>query len=642
MSDSENYSDNDEVVQSKNKHKQEVKTKDKEEKPQATTKISRKELKKLKKKVQNEEDDGRQEDENNHEKDGTEQFTLSQANQGRSDNLLESSLDIKVEGFNISAKGRNLFTNASLTIAFGRRYGLVGPNGMGKTTLLKHIANRSLRIPQNIDLLLCEQEVQADDTPAIKVVLSADKHRAELLAQEKKILESGKESEETTLNLNKIYDELNIINADAAEGKARRILAGLGFTPEMQERATKSFSGGWRMRVSLAKALFMEPTLLMLDEPTNHLDLNAVIWLDNYLQNWKKTLLVVSHDQSFLDNVCTDIIHLDQEKLFYYKGNYTKFKKMFVQKREEQIKAYEKQERQLKQMKAAGKSNKQAEEKQKTALTRKQEKNRKNLQKEEDNDQTELLAKPKEYTVKFKFPSPQSLQPPILGLKDASFRYDNQPLIFKNVNFGIDLSSRVAIVGPNGVGKSTLLKLLRGDLIPTSGERICNRHLRLGRFDQHSGDQFDLNITPVEHLQLTYNLDQQECRKRLGSVGLPGFAHLVIMKDLSGGQKARVALCDLTCRAPDVIILDEPTNNLDIESIDALSQAINEYKGGLIVVSHDERLIRETDCILYVVENQGVFELEGDFDDYRKELLETLGEKIYHNPSMAANTATQQ
>ncbi len=382
----------------------------------------------------------------------------------------------------------------------------------------------------------------------------------------------------------------------------------------------------------------------MLDEPTNHLDLNAVIWLDNYLQNWKKTLLIVSHDQSFLDNVCTDMIHLDMEKLFYYKGNYTSFKKMLIQKRREQLKEFEKQEKKIKELKSSGKSTKQAESKQKEFLTRKQEKNMKNkgIQREEDNAPKELLKKPKEYVVKFKFNEPNELAPPILGLKNVSFKYDDQSYLFKHVDFGIDMTSRVAIVGPNGVGKSTMLKLLMGDIQPTSGEIIHNRFLKIGRYDQHSADQFDLTITPVHHLQKSYNLEYQECRKRLGSVGLAGHAHEVKISDLSGGQKARVALCDLACRNPDVIILDEPTNNLDIESIDALAEAITEYKGGVIVVTHDERLIRETDCRLYIIENQTINDMKGDFDDYRKELLEELGEEIIHNPSAAANIATTE
>lgn len=280
-----------------------------------------------------------------------------------------------------------------------------------------------------------------------------------------------------------MYEELRAIGADAAEPKARRILAGLGFTAEMQNRPTKNFSGGWRMRVSLGRALYLEPTLLMLDEPTNHLDLNAVIWLDNYLQGWKKTLLIVSHDQSFLDNVCTDIIHLDMEKLFYYKGNYSMFKKMHLQKRKEQVKDYEKQEKRLKELKSQGQSKKAAEKKQKEALTKKQEKNRAKLQKNDDDSAgpVELMQRPKEYVVKFRFPEPPPLQPPVLGVHNVTFGYDaNKPLI-KNCDFGIDMESRVAIVGPNGVGKSTFLKLLVGDLSPQQGEQRKNHRLRMGR-----------------------------------------------------------------------------------------------------------------------------------------------------------------
>ncbi len=278
-------------------------------------------------------------------------------------------------------------------------------------------------------------------------------------------------------------------------------------------------------------------------------------------------------------------------------------------------------------------------------MTRKQEKNQKTnkkMQQDDDDKPKELIKRPKDYVVKFKFPDTKELAPPIIGLKNVSFKYPNQPYLFKNVDFGIDMTSRVAIVGPNGVGKSTLLKLLLGDIEPTDGEVILNRFVKIGRYDQHSGDQFDLTITPVEHLRRSYNLDYQECRKRLGSVGLPGFAHEIKIADLSGGQKARVALADLAAKAPDVIILDEPTNNLDIESIDALAEAITEYKGGVIVVTHDERLIRETDCRLYIIENQTINDLNGDFDDYRKELLEELGEDIISNPSAAAALSVQQ
>ncbi|XP_037302819.1 ATP-binding cassette sub-family F member 1 [Manduca sexta] len=289
-------------------------------------------------------------------------FTVSQAQKSAGQMAaLENAVDIKVENFSISAKGKDLFLNANLLIANGRRYGLVGPNGHGKTTLLRHLAQRAFPLPPHIDILLCEQEVTANDLSAVDTILEADVKRTELLKECKELeaeIEKGNLSKQERLN--EVYAELKAIGADSAEPRARRILAGLGFSKEMQDRATKNFSGGWRMRVSLARALYIEPTLLLLDEPTNHLDLNAVIWLDNYLQGWKKTLLVVSHDQSFLDNVCNEIIHLDQQKLFYYKGNYSMFKKMYAQKRKEMIKEYEKQEKRLKDLKAHGQSKKQA------------------------------------------------------------------------------------------------------------------------------------------------------------------------------------------------------------------------------------------------------------------------------------------
>lgn len=573
----------------------------------------------------------------------SENFTVAQAlKTGGALVQLETAVDIKIDRFSIAAKGKDLFKDASLLIAQGRRYGLVGPNGHGKTTLLRHIGSRSLQIPPNIDVLYCEQEVRADDTSALDTVLKSDVKRTELLALAKELEAKQEKGKDVNTKLNNVYDELRAIGADQAEPKARRLLAGLGFTREMQERATNKFSGGWRMRVSLARALFMEPTLLMLDEPTNHLDLNAVIWLDNYLQNWKKTLLIVSHDQSFLDNVCTDIVHLDQCKLWYYKGNYSMFKKMVVQKRRELLKDFEKQEKRLRELKMSGQSKKKAEAKTKEVLTRKQMKNQTKLQKNDDEQgPTELLEKPREYMVKFRFPETSQLQPPILGLYNVSFNYEGQPKLFKSVDFGIDMDSRIAIVGPNGVGKSTFLKLLMADIEPTVGEMRKNARLKIGRFDQHSGEHLTADESPTEYLMRLFNLQVEKARKQLGSFGLQSHAHTIKMKDLSGGQKSRVALAELTLSAPDVVILDEPTNNLDIESIDALAEAIGEYKGGVIIVSHDERLIRDTECQLWVIEEQTINEIDGGFDDYRKEVLEALGEEVT-NPSLIANQAIQQ
>ncbi|OCT67930.1 hypothetical protein XELAEV_18039228mg [Xenopus laevis] len=560
-------------------------------------------------------------------------FSVSQAELSSRQAMLENASDIKLEKFSISAHGKELFVNADLYVVAGRRYGLVGPNGKGKTTLLKHIANKALNIPPNIDVLLCEQEVIADETPAVQAVLKADKKRLKLLEEEKRLqarLEKGDDN--AAERLEKVYEELRASGAASAEAKARRILAGLSFTPEMQDRETRRFSGGWRMRVSLARALFMEPTLLMLDEPTNHLDLNAVIWLNNYLQGWKKTLLIVSHDQGFLDDVCTDIMHLDSQKLYYYRGNYMTFKKMYQQKQKEMQKQYDKQEKKLKDLKAGGKSAKQAEKQTKEVLTRKQQKCQKKNPDKEDHEPAELLKRPKEYTVKFTFPNPPPLSPPILGLHGVDFGYSGQKPLFRNLEFGIDMDSRVCIVGPNGVGKSTLLLLLTGKLTPTKGEMRKNHRLKIGFFNQQYADQLTMEETATEYLQRNFNLPYQDARKCLGRFGLESHAHTIQICKLSGGQKARVVFAELCCREPDVLILDEPTNNLDIESIDALAEAVNEYKGAVITVSHDARLITETNCHLWVVEDRTVNQIDGDFDDYKREVLESLGEVMVNKP----------
>uniref|UniRef100_A0A1I8EI32 ATP-binding cassette n=2 Tax=Wuchereria bancrofti TaxID=6293 RepID=A0A1I8EI32_WUCBA len=613
-------------------------------------KLSRKELKKLQRKAEYEREikemggtvENQKEKETAEKKEsggigsGAElgqQFSVSQQAKSAGQRIqLENAVDIKVENFDIAAQGRVLFHKAELTIAFGRHYGLVGPNGMGKTTLLKHIAARRLDIPPNIDLLYCEQEIEVDKTSAIDAVVKSDKHRLALMEEETQLIRKLEEGDISVgEHLKEVTDELKNINADAAEPKARRILAGLGFTKTMQEKPVEVFSGGWRMRISLARALFLEPTLLMLDEPTNHLDLNAVIWLDNYLQMWKKTLLIVSHDQGFLDSVCTDIIDLQDQKLYYYKGNYSAFKKMKDQKMREHMKAFETQQKQLAAMKKSGKSSKQAVEEMKNRLQNKQ--NKVNKSKKGSSVMTdevgaapvELLQKIKEYNVKFTLPNPTKLPPPVLGLHGITFGYKDQ-MLFRNLDFGVDMDSRIAIVGPNGVGKSTLMKLLAGKIEPQKGEVRKHRQLRIGWFDQHANEVLNGEQTPIEYLITKFRIDYQDARKRLGTVGLPSSTHNVKIKDLSGGQKSRVALAELALGAPDLLILDEPTNNLDIESIRALAEAIENFGGGVIMVTHDERLIRETNCQLWIVENLGIAEIDGDFEDYRKEILEQLGE----------------
>lgn len=392
------------------------------------------------------------------------------------------------------------------------------------------------------------------------------------------------------------------------------------------------------MRISLARALFIEPTLLMLDEPTNHLDLNAVIWLDDYLQKWKKTLLVVSHDQDFLNSVCQEIIHLDQKKLVPYRGNYDNFKEQEEVKRKQLLKDYEKQEKKLRELKAKGVTKQNAEKAQVKAKSREPGARSKKADAaavasggvSSGDTQVTLIARPKDYTVVFSFPEVVQISPPILEVRDVNFQYGpNLPWLFKGLNFGLDMSSRVCIVGPNGSGKSTIIKLITEELKPPEGEVRRNPRLRVGVYNQHFVDRLPMEEDPVTYLRRLYPEETyQSCRNKLGKYGLEGHAHTIAIRDLSGGQKARVVFVELSLMAPHLLFLDEPTNNLDIESIDALCIALREFNGGVVLVSHDARLIETTECQLWVVEDQNVTPWSSGFSGYRQHLLAKLEEQL--------------
>jgi ATP-binding cassette subfamily F protein 1 len=569
------------------------------------------------------------------------QFACSQTAIDQNDPQWQNALDIIIPSISISAHKKELFVNAEFTVAHGRRYGLVGPNGAGKSTLLKMIASGELKVPPRVDYLYVEQEVMADETPAVDAVLKSDKVRWALVQEEKQLLKDLEKTpdEAKDVRLGEVYEQLNQIGASSAESRARRILFGLGFDAEMQVRPTKYFSGGWRMRISLARALFMEPTLLMLDEPTNHLDLNAVIWLDDYLTKWKKTLLIVSHDQDFLNSVCQEVVHLDEKKLFYYKGNYDNFKEQDAQKKKNQQKLWEKQEKKIRELKMKGVAKGKAEEqviKSKSrepgarAAKKAEQINAGSGGSESNEAQHELILRPRDYTVKFSFPHIDHINPPILEVRDVNFRYGEKlPWLFRGVNFGLDMDSRVCIVGPNGSGKSTIIKLITGELNPPEGEVKRNPRLRLGVYNQHFVDRLPMDVDPVAYLQAKFDkktdgTDYQSIRNLLGRYGLEGHAHTIPIRDLSGGQKARVVFAELSLQCPHLLFLDEPTNNLDIESIDALCDALKEYNGGVVLVSHDARLIETTNCQLWVVDEKNVQPWTEGFADYRQHLLEKL------------------
>lgn len=554
--------------------------------------------------------------------------------------------DITVEDFSVSARGKELLKNASVKIAHGKRYGLVGPNGKGKTTLLKLLAWRKIPVPRNIDVLLVEQEVVGDERTALEAVVSANEElvrlREEAAALSEKSEGGNDEGDDDSgEKLAEIYDRLQILGSDAAEAQASKILAGLGFTKEMQRRPTKSFSGGWRMRISLARALFVQPTLLLLDEPTNHLDLRAVLWLEEYLCRWKKTLVVVSHDRDFLNTVCNEIIHLHELKLHVYRGNFDDFETGYEQKRKETNKKFEIYEKQMKAAKKTGNKAKQdkVDDRAKYVATKAAKSKSKGKVEDDDAPPPEAPQRWRDYSVVFHFPEPTELTPPLLQLIEVSFSYPNrEDFRLSNVDVGIDMGTRVAIVGPNGAGKSTLLNLLAGDLVPAEGEVRRSQKLRIGRYSQHFVDLLIMEENPVQYLLRLHpeqeGFSKQEAvRAKLGKFGLPSHNHLTPIAKLSGGQKARVVFTSISMSKPHILLLDEPTNHLDMQSIDALADALQEFTGGVVLVSHDSRLISrvcedEEKSEIWVVEDGTVRKFPGSFEEYKEDLLKEIKAEV--------------
>ncbi|KAL1212531.1 ABC transporter F family member 4 [Cardamine amara subsp. amara] len=559
--------------------------------------------------------------------------------------------DITIDSFSVSARGKELLRNASVKISHGKRYGLVGPNGMGKSTLLKLLAWRKIPVPKNIDVLLVEQEVVGDEKSALQAVVSANEELVKLREEAEALQNSSSradgenvdgEDDDAGEKLAELYDRLQILGSDAAEAQASKILAGLGFTKDMQVRPTQSFSGGWRMRISLARALFVQPTLLLLDEPTNHLDLRAVLWLEEYLCRWKKTLVVVSHDRDFLNTVCTDIIHLHDQNLHFYRGNFDGFESGYEQRRKEMNKKFDIYEKQVKAAKRTGNRAQQEKVKDRAKFAAAKEASKskaKGKTIDEEGPAPEAPRKWRDYTVEFHFPEPTELTPPLLQLIEVSFSYPNRPdFRLSDVDVGIDMGTRVAIVGPNGAGKSTLLNLLAGDLDPTEGEVRRSQKLRIGRYSQHFVDLLTMGETPVQYL-LRLHPDQEgfskqeAVRAKLGKYGLPSHNHLTPIQKLSGGQKARVVFTSISMSKPHILLLDEPTNHLDMQSIDALADALDEFTGGVVLVSHDSRLIsrvcaEEEKSEIWVVEDGTVTFFPGTFEEYKEDLQREIKAEV--------------
>ncbi|XQJ26575.1 ABC transport system ATP-binding protein, putative [Leishmania guyanensis] len=522
--------------------------------------------------------------------------------------------DILVEKIDISYQGNAILENATLNLVSGHRYGLVGPNGCGKSTLLRVLGCHEIPFPSHVDRYYVSQEVEASDMPALDAVLAVDKERENLEAEMEDLALGDQEDPRVLSRLDDIYKRLDELDADTAAARAGKILFGLGFTKEMQRRPTKAFSGGWRMRISLAQALFINPTVLLLDEPTNHLDIEAVVWLENYLSKFKKTLFMVSHSQDFMNNICTDICHMHLKKLNCYDGNYDQYCTTREEKESNQMKKHQWEQNQIKNMKeyiarfghGSAKLARQAQSKEKT------------LAKMTRGGLTDAVVK--DSRINFDFPCAGPLPPPMLQFREVSFNYPGRPSLFQNLDLGVNMDSRICLVGPNGAGKTTLTKLMCRELEPTTGYVAKNAHCVMARFHQHFVDQINMDLTPLEWMLQEYPEVTQPpiLRSALGRFGVSGKAQMTPMKMLSDGQKSRVVFAWIAYKRPHFIILDEPTNHLDIESIDALADAINSFEGAVVVVSHDLRLLAQIADEIWIVEKGEAKRFNGDIADYKE------------------------
>ncbi|KAJ4296661.1 ATP-binding cassette, regulator of translational elongation [Kalmusia sp. IMI 367209] len=549
------------------------------------------------------------------------------------------SKDIKIDSFDISISGKRILSDTALTLAYGRRYGLVGQNGIGKSTLLRALSRREVAIPTHISILHVEQEITGDDTPALQAVLDADVWRKHLLKEQDKITKelAELEAERSTLadtsadaaildkqregldvTLSDIHAKLAEMESDKAESRAASILAGLGFSTERQQFATKTFSGGWRMRLALARALFCEPDLLLLDEPSNMLDVPSITFLSNYLQDYPSTVLVVSHDRAFLNEVATDIIHQHSERLDYYKSaNFDSFYATKEERRKTAKREYEKQMEVRAHLQAFIDKFRYNAAKSSEAQSRIKKLERMPV----------LQAPEAEYSVHFKFPEVEKMSPPIIQMSGVTFGYSPDKILLKNVDLDVQLDSRIGIVGPNGAGKTTALKLLIGALQPTSGLISQNPRLRVGFFAQHHVDALDLNDSAVGFMSKKYHgKTDEEYRRHLGAFGITGMTGLQKMELLSGGQKSRVAFACLSLQNPHILVLDEPSNHLDIEAMDALSEALQKFEGGVLMVSHDVTMLQNVCTSLWVCDNGTIEHFDGTVKDYKRRITAQANE----------------
>ncbi len=507
--------------------------------------------------------------------------------------------------------GRTILENSSVNVMDGWKVGVVGANGTGKTTLFKliagelHVDGGKINMTEKHKFGMVRQDIPDTDTPIIDMVVQADEELAALF--------KATETETDPYKIGEIYARIIELDGYSAPSRAAILLTGLGFKEDQMQEPFSSLSGGWRMRVALAGALFVQPEILLLDEPTNHLDLEAIMWLESYLLNYPHTLLIISHDRDMLNKCVDHVIHVDKQKLTLYTGNYDTFERERAAKLGLQQKIFEKQQAQRAHMQAFIDRFKAKASKATQAQSRVKALERMDLV-------DEVIA---DRAIRFKFPDPDKLSPPMIALRHVDVGYTEGKPILRRIHENIDPDDRIALLGANGNGKSTMMKLIANKLSPMQGEMMRSGKLRIGYFSQHQTEELDVESTPVQEMtrivmKKTGEAKESVVRARLGQFGFGKTLADNRIGDLSGGEKARLLFAFMSFDAPHLLLLDEPTNHLDIDAREALVQALNTYEGAVVIVSHDPTMVERVADRLWLVNDGTCTTFDGDLEDYRK------------------------
>lgn len=523
----------------------------------------------------------------------------------------KAAIMLILNDISVRIAGRLLIDHATITLPDNAKVGFIGHNGTGKSTLFRVITGDlapetgEVILPKGMRIGQVAQEAPATEQSLIEIVLEADKERAALIKEA--------ETTQDPMRIAEIHTRLHDIGAHSATARAASILSGLGFDEEAQMRPASSFSGGWRMRVALAAVLFTEPDLLLLDEPTNYLDLEGTLWLVEYVRRYPYTVIIISHDRDLLNSATTSIMHLENHKLTFWRGNYDQFERQRAEMIELQQKQSVKQEAKRKHMEAFV-----ARFRAKASKARQAQSRLKMLERLKP-----VAIWRDEHVQPFKFSEAEKIvASPIIAMQNVSVGYEPGKPILKNITLRIDNDDRIALLGANGNGKSTLAKLIAGRLKAESGSITIAPGLKIAFFAQHQLDDLRPEENAIEHVRrLMPDAPEAKVRARVAQMGLTTEKMMTKAKELSGGEKARLLMGLATFDGPHLLILDEPTNHLDIDSREELMEALNDFNGAVILIAHDRHLIEATMDRLWLVKGGTVQPFDGDMEDYRVEIL---------------------